>query len=82
MSRDSVVVIATGYGLEHRRFEVPVPVGSSRPALGSTEPPTQWVPGALSPGLSGRGVRMSTHFQLVSRSRKYGSIHPLPYTQS
>jgi hypothetical protein len=30
---------------------------SSRPALGSTQPPAQWVPGALSPGvkLPGRG---------------------------
>jgi hypothetical protein len=52
----SVVGIATGYGLDDRKVGVPVPVGSrifstsSRPALGSTQPPMQWVPGALSPG--------------------------------
>jgi hypothetical protein len=28
---------------------------SSRPILGPTQPPIQWVPGALSPGLSVRG---------------------------
>jgi hypothetical protein len=28
---------------------------SSRPALGSTQPPTQWVPGALSPGVKRLG---------------------------
>jgi hypothetical protein len=39
------VSIATGYGLDDRRVGVPVPVGSrifstsSRPALGSTQPP-------------------------------------------
>jgi hypothetical protein len=38
---------ATDYGLDDR-----VPVGSrmSRPALGSTQPPFQWVPVAFSPG--------------------------------
>jgi hypothetical protein len=28
-------------------------------------------------GYSGRGVKVTTHFQLVPRSRKCGSIHPL-----
>jgi hypothetical protein len=52
----SVVGIATGYGLDDRRVGVPVPVRSrifstsSRPALGSTQPPIQGVPEALSPG--------------------------------
>jgi hypothetical protein len=58
MSRDSSVGIATGYGLDDREFGVRVPVGSRifscsrRPdrALGSTQPPIQWVPGALSSG--------------------------------
>jgi hypothetical protein len=47
------------------------------PALVSTQPPIQWVPGALSPG-----VKLTTHLQLVPRSRKRGCIHPLPYTPS
>jgi predicted aspartyl protease len=34
----------------------------SRPALGPTQPPVQWVPGVLSPGLKrGRGVTLTTH---------------------
>jgi hypothetical protein len=55
---------------------------SSRPALGSTQPPIQWVPGALSRGESGRGVKLTTRLQLLPRSRKCGSIHPLPHTPS
>jgi hypothetical protein len=53
-----------------------------RPALGPTQPPIQWVPGALSRGQSGRGVKLITHLQIVPRSRKCGSIHPLPHTPS
>jgi hypothetical protein len=87
-SHDSVVGIATGYGLDDWGVGVQVPVGSrifstsSRPALGPTQPPTQWVPGALSLGGRGEcswGVKLSTHLQLVLRSRKCGSIHPLPH---
>jgi hypothetical protein len=39
----------------------------SRPALGPTQPPVQWVPGVLSPGVKrGRGVMLTTHPHLVS----------------
>jgi hypothetical protein len=31
---------------------------------------------------SGRGVKLTTHLQLVPRSRKCGSIHPFPHTPS
>jgi hypothetical protein len=54
-SRDGLVGIATGYGLDDRGVRVRVPVGSrifsrsSRPALWCTQSPVQWVPGALSP---------------------------------
>jgi hypothetical protein len=42
----------------------------SRPALGSMQPPVQWLPGVLSPGLKrGQGVTLTTHFHLVPRSR-------------
>jgi hypothetical protein len=82
-SQDSVVGIATGYGLDDRGVRVRVPVGSrifftsSRLALGPTQPPIQRVPAALS-----TGVKLTTHPQLVPRSRKRGSIHPLPRTSS
>jgi hypothetical protein len=56
ISRDSPVGIATGYGLDDRGVGVRVPVGSrifsmsSRPALGPTEPPIQWLTGVKRPG--------------------------------
>jgi hypothetical protein len=62
-SRDSSVGIATGYGLDDQGVGVELPGGgknfhfstSSRPALGSTQPPIQWVPGPLSPGVKRPG---------------------------
>jgi hypothetical protein len=52
-----------------RRKDFPLtPV--SGPALGLTQPPVQWVPGVLSPGLKhGRGMTLTTHPHLVPRSR-------------
>jgi hypothetical protein len=49
-----------------------------RTALGLTQPIIQWVPGALSLGQSVRGVKLTTHLHLVSRSRMRGVIPPLP----
>jgi hypothetical protein len=84
------VGIATGYRLDDRGSRSSSRGGVKnflfstlpRPALGSTQPPIQWVPDALSPGESGQGVKLTTHLQLVPRSRKCGSIHPLPHTPS
>jgi hypothetical protein len=51
----------------------------SRPALGPTQPPVQWVPGVLSPGVKrGRGVTLTTHPHLVPRSRMSGSYISSP----
>jgi hypothetical protein len=50
-SRDSLVCVATRYGLDDKGVRVRVAVGSrifsksSRPAVGSTQPPIQWVRG-------------------------------------
>jgi hypothetical protein len=57
--RGSVVGIATDYELDDRRGRSSSPGGvknflfstSSRPALGSTQPPIQWVSVALSSGV-------------------------------
>jgi hypothetical protein len=51
---------------------------SFRPALGCTQPPIQWVPGALSPVVK----READHSQLVPRSTIRESIHRLPHTPS
>jgi hypothetical protein len=80
-SRDSSVGIATGYGLDDRGVGVRVPVGSrifSSPRL----PDRLWGPPNRGGGLFPRGVKLTTHLQLVPRSRKRGSIHPLPHTPS
>jgi hypothetical protein len=51
-SRGSSVSIECGYGLDDRVIEIRkriFPLASvSRPALGLTQPPVQWVPGVLS----------------------------------
>jgi hypothetical protein len=70
--------IVSDYGLDNRAIGVRSPAGAkdfssspvSRPALGPTQPPVQWVPGVLSPWVKrGRGVMLTTQTHLVPRSR-------------
>jgi hypothetical protein len=69
--------IVCDYGLDDRAIGFRFPAGAedfplasvSRPALGPTQPPVQWVPGVLSRGVKrGRGVMLTTHPHLVPRS--------------
>ena len=70
MGRDSVVGIATRYGLDgpgiesRWRRDFPHP---PRPALGPTQPPVQWVPGLFPGGKENRGVALTTHTHLGLR---------------
>jgi hypothetical protein len=50
----------------------------SRPALRSTQPPTQWVPGILSPGVKlSRGVTLSTHPPSSAEVKNEYELDPL-----
>jgi hypothetical protein len=86
-SRDSAVGIATGYGLDDRGVGVRVPVGSrifstsSRPAVGPTQPPIEWVPGLFPRGVRRPG-RESDHSPTSAKVKNGGAIHPLPHTLS
>jgi hypothetical protein len=89
-SQDSAVGIATGYGLESRRVGVKVPVRAKffsslrRPDLFCGPPSLLFdaYRGLFPRGLSDRCMKLTTHLQLVPRSRIRGSIHPLPHTSS
>jgi hypothetical protein len=87
--RDSAVGIATGYAPDDRGVRVRVQVGSRifsspsyRLALGLTQPPIQWVPGALSSGVKRPGREAKHSPPTCARSRKCGTIHTLPHTPS
>jgi hypothetical protein len=65
------------YGLDDRAIGVRSPAGAKefssilcvQTGSGATQPPVQWVPGVLSPGVKrGRGVMLTTHAHLVPRS--------------
>jgi hypothetical protein len=42
---------------------------ASKPNLGPTQPPIQWVPGAPFPGIQRKGCEADRHLHLVLRSR-------------
>jgi hypothetical protein len=88
-SRDSAVGVAAGYTLDDRGVGVRVPVGARffssprRPdrLWGPPNPPIQWVPGALSPGLKRLG-RVADHSPPISAEVKNTWIYTFtsPYT--
>jgi hypothetical protein len=96
-SRDSSVGIALGYGLDDRSSEFRFPAGdeiflfitASRTALGPTQPPIQWVPGALFLGVKRPGreaghsspssaeVKECVELYFHSPIRLHGVVHGL-----
>jgi hypothetical protein len=83
----SKVGIAMGYGLDGSgsipgRGNIFLFSIASRPALGPTQPPIQWVPRALFPGVK-RSVCEADHSP-PSRAevKNDGTISPLPHTSS
>jgi hypothetical protein len=72
MSRVSSGGIMSDYGLDDRAIGIRSPAGAkdfpltsvSRPALGPTQPPVQWVPGVLSPEVKARPGRDADHAPL------------------
>jgi hypothetical protein len=73
----SSVGIATGYGLDGPGIESRCGRDFphlSRPALGPTQPPVQWVPGLSTGVKSGRGVTLTPHPILVPLSWKSRAI--------
>jgi hypothetical protein len=89
-SRNSVVGISTGYGLDDQGVGIRVPVGS-RIFFSPRLPDRFWgTPSFLSnryrrlflQGKSGGGVKLTTHLKLVARWRKYRFIRPLPHTSA
>jgi hypothetical protein len=88
MSRDSSFGIATGYGADDRviGFRFPAGLGNflfttaSRTAQWPIQPPTEWVPDALSLGLKRQFREVTTRLQLVPMSKNawsYTSIPPI-----
>jgi hypothetical protein len=78
--RNRAVGIATDYGLDDGEVGVRVPV-ESRIFSCPRRPDRLWCPRNLLSngywGLFPRDVKLTTHFQLVPRSRKRGSIYTL-----
>jgi hypothetical protein len=57
-----------GPGLDSRQCKIFLYSTASRPVLGPTQSPIQWLPRAPFPGYSDRGVKLTTHLQLAVAS--------------
>jgi hypothetical protein len=79
--------MATGYELENRvRFpteqDITLFSPSSRPTLEPTQPPIQWVEGALSPGVKRPGHEADYSPPANAKVKNCEAIPLLPHTSS
>jgi hypothetical protein len=86
-SQDSSVSIATGYGLDGQgsiwqKQEIFLYSTASRLALGLTQPPIQWVPGAFSLGVKQLGHEADHSPPSIAEVKNGGPIPPLPNMSS
>jgi hypothetical protein len=69
-------------GFDYRRgLRIFLFITTSRPALRPTQPPNQWEPGVLSPGIKRTGAKLTTRLHLAPRI-VHGTITSLPHTPS
>jgi hypothetical protein len=77
--RDSSVGIATGRGSISGRGKTFLFSTASRPTLGPTQLPVQWVLGALSPGVKSQGRVANRSPPSSAKVKKGGAIPPFPH---
>jgi hypothetical protein len=83
-SRGSSVGVVTGCGLDVQSY-IPGSIGKifflstgPRPVLGPTQPPIQWVPGVLSPGVKRQRREADWSAPSSAEVRNGGAVLPLP----
>jgi hypothetical protein len=84
LSWDSSVGIAVGCGLDSQgsipgRGKIFLFSTASRPALGPTQPPIQWVPGVISLGVKQPGHEADYLAPSSAEVKNSGVIPPLPH---
>jgi hypothetical protein len=82
----SVVTFRMGYGLDGRGSILGkikrLIFTESREALGPTQPPIQWVPWAISPGVKRPGREADHSPPSSAEVKNSGATSPLPHTPS
>jgi hypothetical protein len=51
----------------------------SRTGLGPTQPPIQWIPGVVSPGVKQQGCESDHSLPSSAEVKNGGAIHPFPH---
>jgi hypothetical protein len=78
------IAIAAGDGLDGQgsipgKGKIFIFSTASKSALGPTQPPLQWVPGAIFPGVKRPGLQADNLPSSRAEVKNVGAIHPLPH---